>query len=406
MGSIESSEALAAIHAVPVDTAAFVDTFAQGPFHEPVPVTSWREFEVLFGGFHSTSEASYAVYLFFENGGEFAWVVRVPDPAEGGLALMSAGGERQASPAALAESLIGAAETRTGIHALRTIGRRRPGVLAIPRAAELGSHGAEVYSAALPLAAELGMILLIDPPLLADSPSELRHWLHANPDLHSSSAALYYPRLYFPDALQHGRNRSFGPSGAVAGLLSWLDQERGVWQSPSGLHAVLEAVTVTRELAPEDLNQLGREGVNMIRDLPGHGVILWGARTLAAPSANEPESKYLPIRRFLFLIERSIAQGLISVACEPEMEAATGGIRNSIEAFLCDLWRSGALRGNEPADAYFVRCEPNAVAAPGGAPCHLKVQVGVALLKPGEFKTFEVTCTLTPANELQSDDAS
>lgn len=387
---MESDETLAAIHPVPVDTAAFVDTFAQGPYHEPVPVTSWREFQMLFGGFDPTSEASYAIYLFFENGGEFAWVVRIPDPAEGGLALLSASGERQASPSALAEFLIGAAGPKTGIHALRAIGRKQPGILAIPRAAELGAHGAEVYGAALALARELGMVLLVDPPLLSDSPSEVRHWLHANPDLRSGAAALYYPRLYFPDALQHGRNRSFGPSGAVAGLLSWLDQERGVWQSPAGLHAILEAVTLTRELSPEEFSLLGREGINTIRDLPGHGVILWGARTLAGAPAEGRESKYLPIRRFLLMLERSIARGVDSIEQELESGAAREKICLQVRSFLHDFWRRGALRGATAEEAYFVRCMPSSSSVFDAAECHVSVLIGVALLKPGEFETIHV----------------
>lgn len=398
---MESDETLAAIHPVPVDTAAFVDTFAQGPYHEPVPVTSWREFQMLFGGFDPTSEASYAIYLFFENGGEFAWVVRIPDPAEGGLALLSASGERQASPSALAEFLIGAAGPKTGIHALRAIGRKQPGILAIPRAAELGAHGAEVYGAALALARELGMVLLVDPPLLSDSPSEIRHWLHANPDLRSGAAALYYPRLYFPDALQHGRNRSFGPSGAVAGLLSWLDQERGVWQSPAGLHAILEAVTLTRELSPEEFGLLGREGINTIRDLPGHGVILWGARTLAGAPAEGRESKYLPIRRFLLMLERSIAQGLQWAAFEANDDSLWKRVRGEVEEFLSGQWRNGALRGAKLEEACFVRCDRSTMTEADLASGNLIVHVGVALMKSAEFMVFRVSVRCAASNVSQ-----
>ncbi len=379
-----------AIHAVPVDVAAFIDTFAQGPYHEPVPVTSWLEFQMFFGGFDATSEASYAVYLFFENGGEFAWVVRVPDPVESGLALVGAGGERHASPGALADSILGAAETKTGMHALRTLERKRPGILAIPRAAELGAHGARVYGEALALAKELGMFLLIDPPLLADSPAELQGWLNANPDLRNGNAALYYPRLYFPDALQHGRNRSFAPSGAVAGLLSWLDQERGVWQAPAGLHAALEAVTLTRELSAEELGPLTREGINAIRDFPGHGVVLWGARTLAGITATDPEWKYVPIRRCILFLERSISQGLRWAVFEPNAEPLWAKVRIAVETFLIDLWRKGAMRGAKPEDTFFVRCDRTTMTQEDIDNGRLLVLVGVAAVKPAEFVRIRI----------------
>jgi phage tail sheath protein FI len=384
--ALASPEALPpAISGVPVDVAAFVDTFAQGAYHEPVPVTSWREFQMFFGGFEATSEASYAVYLFFENGGEFAWVVRVPDPAETGLSLVSAGGERQASPGLLADALIGAAETRTGMHALRALERKRPGILAIPRAAELGAHGTRVYREALLLAQELGMFLLVDPPLLADSPAEVADWINANPDLHSAHAALYYPRLFFPDALQHGRNRSFGPSGAVAGLYSWLDQERGVWQAPAGLHAAMEAVTLTRELTADEVGPLTQRSINAIRDFSGHGVVLWGARTLAGAASNQPEWKYVPIRRFLLFLERSIAAGLGWAVFEPNDEPLWARVRLVVENFLGDLWRQGAMQGSKPDEAFFVRCDRTTMTPADIAAGRLVVEIGVAPVKPAEF---------------------
>lgn len=390
MPSLSSPTAPHPIHPVPVDVAAFVDTFAQGPYHEPVPVTSWREFQMFFGGFEATSEASYAVYLFFENGGEFSWVVRVPDPVESGLALMGAGGERQASPGALADSILGGAEAKTGIYALRGLERKRPGILAIPRAAELGAHGARVYGEALALAKELGMILLVDPPLLADSPAELQSWLNANPDLHSGNAALYYPRVYFPDALQHGRNRSFGPSGVVAGLLSWLDQERGVWQAPAGLHAALEAVTLTRELSADEFGPLTREGINAIRDFPGHGLVLWGARTLAGASATDPEWKYLPIRRFLLMLERSISHGMQWTAFEPNDEPLWAKVRQIAGDFLYDFWQQGAMQGAKAEEAFFVRCDRTTMTQEDIDNGRLVMLVGVAAVKPAEFVLIRI----------------
>jgi uncharacterized protein len=377
------------------DVAAFVDTFAQGPFHEPVPVTSWREFQMLFGGFHATSEASYAIYLFFENGGEFAWVVRVPDPAESGLSLVGAGGERQASPAAIAATLMGDRVQGTGLHALRSLTRKTPALLAIPRAAEIGADGVGVYAEALRLCRELRMFLLVDPPLMADSPAELRAWLGDHPDLASANAALYYPRLLFPDALQHGRNRSFGPSGAVAGLYSWLDQERGVWQAPAGLHAPLEAVMLSRELSDEDMSPLIMVGVNPIRDLPGHGTVLWGARTLAAARTATPEEKYVPIRRFLVALERGIRLDLQAAVGEESVDAADEktwrGVQESVSGLLQELWRQGALQGNRPEDAWFVRCDRSTMTADDIAHGRLIVELGVACVKPAEFAVLRIT---------------
>ena len=57
---------------------AIIDYFARGPMNQAVRVTSYREFESSFGGLHPWSEGSYAVRQYFLNGGEAAWLVRVP----------------------------------------------------------------------------------------------------------------------------------------------------------------------------------------------------------------------------------------------------------------------------------------------------------------------------------------
>lgn len=382
-----------------MDIAAFVDVFAQGPLHEPVPVQSWQEFQMLFGGFEATSEASYGVYLFFENGGEFAWIVRVEDASKTGLALVSSSGERQASPSSIARCLLGSATGNTGIYALRTLRRKKPGLLMIPQAAEIGSEGVKVYREALELCRELGMMLLVDPPLMADSPAEMRAWLNENPDLAQPEAVLYYPRVLFPDALQHGRNRSFGPSGCVAGLYSWLDQERGVWQSPAGLHAPLEAVMVGRDLGPEDQSSLALLGANPIRDFPGHGVVLWGARTLATKQAPEPERRYVSLRRFILAIERSLQTDLPLVLDAANEETLWAKVRELVETFFDGLWRRGAFQGEKAEDAFFVRCDRTTMTEADLAEGRLVLQYGVALVRSGEFTVGRVAL---PVGDIQA----
>lgn len=56
--------------------AAFVDVFTRGPANKAVRVTSFDDFERVFGGLNRRSEASYAIMQYFLNGGSIAWVVR------------------------------------------------------------------------------------------------------------------------------------------------------------------------------------------------------------------------------------------------------------------------------------------------------------------------------------------
>jgi phage tail sheath protein FI len=61
---------------VSTSTGAFVDYFPQGPMNEAVQIFSWADFERIFGGLDTKSEASYAIQQFFLNGGTTAYVVR------------------------------------------------------------------------------------------------------------------------------------------------------------------------------------------------------------------------------------------------------------------------------------------------------------------------------------------
>ncbi|MGZ4215243.1 MAG: phage tail sheath family protein [Solirubrobacteraceae bacterium] len=69
---------------VPTSVAAFVGATPQGRTDDPVQVNSWSDYEREFGGLRSEPKycLSYAVYLFFLNGGSTALVVRVSDPSD------------------------------------------------------------------------------------------------------------------------------------------------------------------------------------------------------------------------------------------------------------------------------------------------------------------------------------
>jgi phage tail sheath protein FI len=61
---------------VSTSDTAFIDFFARGPLNHPVRVASLQEFNRIFGGLDTRSEASYAIAQYFVNGGSVAWIVR------------------------------------------------------------------------------------------------------------------------------------------------------------------------------------------------------------------------------------------------------------------------------------------------------------------------------------------
>ena len=73
----EQTGAGQAIARAPAATAAFVGRALRGPVNRPVVVTSFAQFQAIFGGLWQPSTLSYAIEQYFENGGETAIIVRV-----------------------------------------------------------------------------------------------------------------------------------------------------------------------------------------------------------------------------------------------------------------------------------------------------------------------------------------
>ena len=74
---------------------------------------------------------------------------------------------------------------------------------------------------------------------------------------------------------------------------------------------------------------------------------------------------------------------------EPNGEPLWAQVRQAVEDFLFKQWRNGALLGNKPEEAYFVRCDRDHDAGDLDAG-RLIVLVGVAVVKPAEFVIFQV----------------
>jgi phage tail-like protein len=143
-------------------------------------------------------------------------------------------------------------------------------------------------------------------------------------------------------------------------------------------------------LTDAQLSALDSIGVNGLRGLPGGGIVVWGARTLAGADAAEPEWKYVPVRRYLAHLERSIDKGIGWTVFEPNDEPLWAKIRTRVGNFLHEQFKQGALQGNTPDKAYVVRCDASTMTQHDIDNGHLIVMVGVALLKPAEFVIIKI----------------
>jgi phage tail-like protein len=252
-------------------------------------------------------------------------------------------------------------------------------ILCIPPLSRTTDVGRATWDAAIAYAARRRAMMIVDPPAAwaaAPTRSEITALANASPN-----AVLYYPRLQAP--LRGNEIASFAPCGAVAGIYARIDASNGVWKAPAGTQAtVLGAQTVSVALSETQLSALNAMGVNALRTLPRGAIVLWGARTLAG---EEDPFKFVPVRRLELFIESSITGGLQSSVFEPNGPSLWDRLRTSVEDFLLSLFRQGALQGDKPQEAFFVRCDASTMTQQEIDRGIVNLVVGFAPLKPAEF---------------------
>lgn len=200
----------------------------------------------------------------------------------------------------------------------------------------------------------------------------------------STYAALYYPWVKVRDPITR-QDLMLPPSGFVAGIYARNDIERAVWKAPAN-EVVRGAIGFELMLNRSQQEVLNPEGVNCFRYFEGRGMRLWGARTISS----DPEWKYVNIRRYFCYLERSIDKGTQWAVFEPNGEKLWANVRRTIEDFLLNEWQSGALLGERPEKAYFVRCDRSTMTQNDLDNGRLICLIGVAPLKPAEFVIFRI----------------
>ncbi|WP_327397377.1 phage tail sheath family protein [Streptomyces phaeochromogenes] len=204
-------------------------------------------------------------------------------------------------------------------------------------------------------------------------------------------AALYYPWIEIIDPTQRPDPGSapatllLPPSGSVAGIFARSDINRGVHKAPAnevvlGLSKFETAVDFGRQAV------LNPEGINALRFFPGRSNRVWGARTMSS----DPEWRYVNVRRLFIYLEHSIDQSTQWAVFEPNNERLWRNLRQTIEDFLLVVWRTGALMGSKPEEAFFVRCDRTTMSQNDLDNGRLICEVGVAPTYPAEFVIFRI----------------
>lgn len=205
-----------------------------------------------------------------------------------------------------------------------------------------------------------------------------------------SHGAVYYPYIQIsdPGAGTQGATKLVPPGGAVCGVMAATDATRGVWKAPAGLAArVSGAVSTEVRLTSEDLDLLNLNHVNAIRHAPGAGFVIWGARTLKKTQAD----KYVPIRRMLIHLKKSLEDNTEWAVFEPNDSVLWNTLQAGIEGYLNGIWQQGGLRGTSPEEAFYVKSDAEINPVSSIEAGIVNVEIGVALQYPAEFVVIKLS---------------
>jgi uncharacterized protein len=311
--------------------AAFIGLAEQGPIEEPVWVHGWTQYLSLFGDMVQDAALAHAVYGFFANGGQSCVVVRA-DP------------ENLAAGFTVLEDLDDVSIVCA------------PDIMSRYQAGSIDLDGVRALQLALLAHCEaLGdRIGILDcPPGLTTQ--QVRDWRIDHAGYDSSFATLYYPwiRVFDPAT---GRNRLVPPCGHVAGVFASVDLMRGFHHSPAN-QVVEGAVGLDRCPTPHEQELLNPVGINTFVVSAGRGVVVWGSRTLST----DPALRYIHRRRLTCFLLRNIRKGTQwAIFRRMDDPMVRPRLVAEVTDFLTLLWRSGALWGDTPEEAFWVGVDDSA----------------------------------------------
>jgi len=172
----------------------------------------------------------------------------------------------------------------------------------------------------------------------------------------------------------------------VAGIYARVDGTRGVFKAPAN-EVVIGAVDLDRNLTRDQQELLNPKGINVIRSFNGT-IKVYGARTLGGD--DNGEFRYISTRRFMNFLKESIDEGTQFVVFEPNSPKLWQRIIRSVGDFLTNQWLEGALFGETPKEAFFVKCDAETNPASVREAGQVITIIGVAIVKPAEFVIFRI----------------
>jgi len=237
------------------------------------------------------------------------------------------------------------------------------------------------------------LIPLLNPPDNPNQPAaDILNEIIGSPDAQTVSqynTALINASPLYKIILQHilADANILPPSGAMAGVITLIDNESGVWTAPANT-SIVGAVSLPIKLSDSQQDNLNVDAVsgksiNAIRFFNGIGILVWGARTL---DGNSQDWRYLSARRTMIMIEQSCKLAAQAYAFQPNDNNTWSAVTAMISSFLTSVWKDGGLQGASAAQAFSVSCGLGKTMTSDDILNGLmNVTVQVAVVHPAEF---------------------
>ncbi|MDC7220319.1 MAG: phage tail sheath subtilisin-like domain-containing protein [Spirochaetales bacterium] len=376
------------------NVVGFLGVAEKGPVNEATLVTNWTQYSKLFGGMHKNGWMGHSVYQFFQNGGTKCYINNLAEAPKAAPAKEAAKDGKDAkakadAPAAEAEEfvvknpdgmtklIIGKDEgpgKRTGLCAFDEIGDIS--IVCAPGVTDPASQDAILSHC------EKNRFRVA----VLDAPETLEKGIDTMPmPRDSTMGAYYFPWIKMYDA-DNDADVYAPPCGGVAGVYGRVDSTRGVYKAPAN-EIFRGATGLKYNLTDAEQELLNPKGINCIREFEGRGIRVWGARTFSS----DPEWKYVNVRRLFCMVEKTIQDGTNWVVFEPNTRALWKQIVRNLTAFCLRLWKEGALFGDSPEEAFYVRCDDELNPPESIDAGYVVCEVGIAPAKPAEFVVFKVS---------------
>jgi len=160
-----------------------------------------------------------------------------------------------------------------------------------------------------------------------------------------------------------------------------VDNSRGVFKAPA--NEILQGtIGVEQTMTDAEHGLLNLQGINIIRVFrEGGRPYVYGART----TATDLNWNYVNVRRLFLFLEKSIQDGIRWAVFEPSNISLWDKLRQTISAFLATQWKAGALFGNSPKEAYYVRIDEILNTFEEQRQGRLNIEIGIRPTYPAEF---------------------